>query len=213
MSNAHSVPLLMQQVPQVGAQVRIVVNDHDHWLVKRFVNYSQELWKVDRFRNYSPRPGGKRLLSNGPARIRRNDDRHGPRTQLLDLVIKRQTVHAGHFQIQQSHVVWVLLDQLQSRRSIVGGIHAVIQIREDVGQIPAGVDIVVNNQNRCFRGFHGWVLSSVAAAVNVTVNVLPRCGALTTCKLPLFLSKMARAMARPKPSPRALVEYKGSMIR
>ena len=61
--------------------------------------------------------------------------------------------------------------------------------------------------------WHGLPHVPRAAAVRRTVKVLPRPGSLATRRLPLFFSRMARAMASPRPRPRALVEYSGSMIR
>src|SRR5262249_51170349 len=51
------------------------------------------------------------------------------------------------------------------------------------------------------------------AAFKRTVNVLPSPLVLLARRVPPLLSMMARAIDRPRPSPRALVEDSGSMMR
>src|SRR5262249_54608693 len=58
---------------------------------------------------------------------------------------------------------------------------------------------------------HDTVSFFARAACRVTVNVLPPPGPRATRGRPSFFSRRARAIARPSPSPRAFVEYSGSM--
>src|ERR1022692_2223055 len=95
----------------------------------------------------------------------------------------------------------------------MGDINVVAQVGENVGQISAGVYLVIYDQNGRSVGSHDPLTSYGKNAVSRTVNVLPLPTSLASRMLPLFLSRMDRAMASPRPKPRALVEYKGSMIR
>ena len=202
---ADAVAALAQQIPEVGAQVGVVVDDQHQRLANGFVDQAQQLGQIDRLGQDLPGAGVQRLLGGAAAGVGRHHDGHRAGAQLLDLAVERQAVHARHLQVQQGHVVGLLPHQFQGRRAVVGGVDLVAQVGEDVGQVAAGIDLVIDDED----GRRGIVMVSVllsAAAGSQTVNVLPVPGSLATRKAPRFLSRMARAMASPRPSPRALVE-------
>ena len=78
----------------------------------------------------------------------------------------------------------------------MGRIDAIAQVGEDVGQVAAGVHVVVHHEDRGTVRFHGPGCSSSRTAASRTVKVLPRPSSLATRRLPLFFSRMARAMAK-----------------
>src|SRR5262249_34113670 len=154
------------------------------------------------------------------------------------LPVERQPVHARHPQVEQGHVVGPPPHQFQGLGPVVGGVHLITQVGEDVRQVAAGVHVVVDHQDPSPRGGHGAPFPRVScaprpppdgprgcipwawaaggrgtAAWSSTVKVLPRPGSLATRRLPWFFSRIDRAMDRPSPRPRALVEYSGSVTR
>ena len=179
-------PTLAEQVPEVGAEVAVVVDDQDQRLAERLVDQPEERGEVDRLGNDLPGPGGERLIRGGGARIGGDQQRDRRGALLLDLAIERQAVHAGHLQVQQSDVVGPPAHQLERRRPVVGEVDRVAQVGEDVAQVAADVRVVVHDEDpRIVAACHEAAPSQGDVdAVNRIVKVLPRPGSLVTRRLP-----------------------------
>jgi hypothetical protein len=135
-----------------------------------------------------------------------DQQRHRTGALFLDLAIKRQAVHAGHLQVEERNVVGPLPHELQGGRAVLRGVDLIAQVDQKVVQVAAGVRVVVHDEDPgLIPARHGFAPSD-GEAVNRTVKVLPRPGSLVTRRLPWFFSTIARAIASPRPRPRALVE-------
>ena len=72
---ADAEPTLAEQVPEVAAEVAVVVDDQDQRLAERLVDQPEELGEVDRLGKHLPGPGGERLLGGGGAGIGGDQER------------------------------------------------------------------------------------------------------------------------------------------
>src|SRR5262249_28801047 len=67
----------------------------------------------------------------------------------MDFAQQRQPVHARHGDVRENDIELPLLDLLQSRRRIGGGLDAVPETFDIGGQVIANVLFVVNDQYGC----------------------------------------------------------------
>ncbi len=67
--------------------------------------------------------------------------------QPLDFPVERQPVHAGHLVIQERHIIGVPAHELQGAHPIMRDVDAIAQVRQDIGQVMAGVHLVINHKD------------------------------------------------------------------
>ena len=163
-ASTDAIAVLAKQVPQGVAQVVVVIDDHDQRLVKGGFQQTQQEREIDRLGQDLPRPGGEGLLLDAAAGEGGHDQGDGGGLHLADLAVQRDAVHPGHLQVQQGDVIGALLDLLQRRGPVVSHIDGKPQVREDVRQIAAGIDVVIHHQDRSPFRVHDESLPSAGAA-------------------------------------------------
>ena len=75
---------LAEQVPKVGAQVAVVIDDQDQRLIERLVHPMEQLGEVDGLGDDLPGPGGECLLGDRGAGV--GCDQKGHRVGALFLI-------------------------------------------------------------------------------------------------------------------------------
>ena len=150
MGERHAVAPVAEDLPQVLAQLAVIVHDEDPRLALRPVDQVEQPRQLDRLREHVPDPGPQGLLRRGAAGVGRDEDGDGPGAELLDLAVEGQAVHARHPEVQEHDVVGPLVDELESRRAVIRAVNPVAEVGEDVGQVVAGIRLVVDDEHPRF---------------------------------------------------------------
>ena len=104
MCDPNAEPTLAEQVPEVGAEVAVVIDDQDQRLAECLVDQREEHGEVDRLGDDLPGPGRERLIRGGGARVGGDQQRDGRASCFL---ISRYSVRPsmpGIFRSEQSDV-------------------------------------------------------------------------------------------------------------
>ena len=85
----------------------------------------------------------------------RDHDHGGLRVDLAELLLELHAVHAGHLDVQQHHLVAVLLHGPQRFRGVLRRLHFVTVLAEPLAEGVAGRKLVVHDQDACSLAVHG----------------------------------------------------------